>query len=427
MLGFKPLIKSIFKHSVAKNTTALLTLQIANYTVPLIVLLYLANVLGVEIYGVVAFSVGVVQLSGVLTDFGFGLSASHKISVRRESKNFVSRLIGAIFVIKLALLAVVALGISAFAFSTDKYSEYSLLFFLSIIPVIGYAFQPTWFFVGIERMFYITTFSVIAKTLYVVSIVLLISDKTDYLWIPIANGAAQIVATVTAIICIYRSGYYLSIPKRREIFYAIKMTRGVFLSRLSVAAYMRSAVLLLGVFATPAAVAIYSLAEQLYIALQSTFSSIVLAVYPYMAKEKDFPLFYKIIGGCTCAAVFVACFGYYFAPKLVPMMFGEQWVASIPVLNVFFVAIIIHVMAAMSGYPLAAALNRVDVANKTVVCGAIVFLLLASILVVIGLVTPLAFAVIMVVSEFCVLVYRGLTLWAEVYRMRKVELNGNVR
>ncbi len=418
------MVKKFFQHKVAKNTLALLLLQATNYIAPLIVLVYLANVLSVAIYGVVAFSVGIVQLSGVLTDFGFGLSASHKISTKRENKKFISRIIGAIFVIKLFLFAFVSIGICTFAILTNKYSEYSTLFLLSIIPMLGYSFQPTWFFIGVERMFYITVFSVIAKSLYIVFILFLVTSEGDYLWVPISNGVAQIVASVIGVVFIYRSGYYLSFPKRREIFYTLKMTRGVFLSRVSVAVYMRSAVLILGIFATPVAVAIYSLAEQMYVAMQSAFSSVVLAIYPHMAKEKDFPIFYKVVAGSIFVSILVSIFGYFLAPTLIPAILGDQWIKTIPVLNVFFIAIIIHVMAVMSGYPLAAALNRIDIANKSVVFGALVFLSLAVALIIFGGVSPVLLAVIMLASEFCVIVYRVLTLWTKVHSIKQSEQIG---
>src|SRR5690606_39361131 len=63
-----------------------------SYLAPLAVLLYLTSVLRVEIYGVVAFSVAIVQLAGVLTDFGFDLAGAHKVAVWRDNKLYISRL-----------------------------------------------------------------------------------------------------------------------------------------------------------------------------------------------------------------------------------------------------------------------------------------------------------------------------------------------
>ena len=43
-------------HRIAKNAIALIIIQLVNYVVPLVVLLYLTRTLGVDLYGVLAFS-----------------------------------------------------------------------------------------------------------------------------------------------------------------------------------------------------------------------------------------------------------------------------------------------------------------------------------------------------------------------------------
>ena len=91
------------QHRIINNTLALGFIQIANYIIPLLLLVYLGNLLGIDLYGYVALSHSVTVLSFVLTDFGFTLSATNKISQFRENKRFVAELIGGIIVIKLII------------------------------------------------------------------------------------------------------------------------------------------------------------------------------------------------------------------------------------------------------------------------------------------------------------------------------------
>ena len=47
-------VKKIFAHRIARNAGAVTIIQLVNYVTPLLVLVHLTKVLGVELYGVVA-------------------------------------------------------------------------------------------------------------------------------------------------------------------------------------------------------------------------------------------------------------------------------------------------------------------------------------------------------------------------------------
>jgi PST family polysaccharide transporter len=196
------------------------------------------------------------------------------------------------------------------------------------------------------------------------------------------------------------------------------MTFGFLISRLAGTAYMSSGVLILGLFSTPAAVAAYSLAEQCYRAMTSAFNPIVQALYPHMAKEKNLLLLGKVTMGCAMLAVFGAVLGYILAPHLIPLVFGKSWDGVIPVLNVFFMAITVDVLNALSGYPLGAALGNLKVANRTAVYGAIVYLLVAGVLLILRWDTPVAFAWLTIVSLAYVLAHRAFVLGPAIYHAR---------
>lgn len=114
-----------------------------------------------------------------------------------------------------------------------------------------------------------------------------VREAEAYLLVPIANGIAQLTATVFSLIIVSRLGFRVKIPTLADIKYTLKMTAGYFASRLSVSVYMSSSVLVMGVFTTPAATAVYSLAEQLYRVMQSAFSPINQSLFPFMVKEKN--------------------------------------------------------------------------------------------------------------------------------------------
>lgn len=395
---------------MTRNMFALAILQVANYVIPLFVLIYLTRIFGVEIYGVVAYSVGITQLASVLTDFGFELSAAHKLSVWRNNKKFVAEFSGAVYMLKFCMFMLVAIILILYAVFNVKYEEYKLLFILSLLPIFGYMLQPTWFFMGIEKMRFITLFSLGAKLMYVGLIVFLVEDSNDFIWIPLLNGVSLVCSGAVGIWFIYRLGYVLRVPSRKNTKYALRATLGVFASRLSVSVYMTSAPLLLGLFLSPIAVAIYSLAEQLYKAMQSAFLPVVQALYPYMAKEKNFRLYAKVSLLTFILVVIGSIFGAWVAPFIILNIFGESWNLSIPVLNIFFVAIIVHVVTVLLGYPLAVAVNRIDIANRSVIYGSFLYIAIIPIIGLFDMLSPKTIAIVMIVAELFVLFYRVVKL-----------------
>lgn len=389
-----------------------------SYVAPLLVLLYLTRVLGVQTYGIVAFSIGMTQLGYVILDLGFSFSATQKISLWRDRRQYVARLIGAIFLLKAGAFILIAAAVLTYAALTNKYAEYRILFQLLLLPLLGQCFQPIWFFSGIEQMRYITVFTVISKIVYVGLIFLTVSNERDYLWVPVADGVAQVAAAAIGVALIYRLGYRIAQPRLRDLRYVVSMTSGVFVSRLAVAVYQSSGVFLLGLFYSTTLVAVYSLAEQFYRVMQQVFVPVVLAMYPYMAREKNFMLLGKVAAVSMALAGTGAIAAYFAVPILLPVFFDASWSAVVPVFNVFALALVVNVMAVMSGYPLAAALGCLKVANSSVVYGALIYIALACLLLLTGQATPASFAWLMIIAEFYVLFHRGLILWPAAYRLQ---------
>lgn len=167
------------KQRLFVNTTALGLTQLVNYIVPFLVLIHLTNILGLHIYGILAFFQGIVNLSFVFLDFGYGLSATNKISKKRNNKEYISRLIGSIFLIKLILFLICALFIIFFIQKNEKYSEYSVVFWVSTITILIQGLIPSWVFQGLEKIRIISLTSIVAKIIFSFVILKLVKVESD--------------------------------------------------------------------------------------------------------------------------------------------------------------------------------------------------------------------------------------------------------
>lgn len=389
---------------------ALGAVQIVGYLAPFAVLIHLTKTLGLDVYGVVAYSQGIAGLMSVVLDLGFGLSATNKVSKLRSHREYVSQLLGAVMLIKLALIVLVMFSILLYALTTVKYQEYRLLFLLSVVPTALFGLIPIWLFQGVERMKYIAAFVVMEKVIYVFLIYMFVRDTGDYLWVPITAGFTQFVALVISLVLVYRLGFWIQTPSKKFIAYCFKFTRHFFLSRLAVASYMSGATVILGLTSQPAAVATYSMAEQLYKAMQSAVGPVAMATYPYMSKEKNVFLMFKITAITVLTVLCCAVLGFFVSPFLIETIFDRSWLQSIPVLNIFFIAIVVHTAAVMMGYPLAASVGKVGIANDSVITGSIIYLVLLIAFYLLGWISPEILALLMVIGELCVLFHRAYVL-----------------
>jgi len=322
------------------NTVALTAVQVVDYIVPFIVLVHLTKTLGLEVYGVLAFAQGIITISGVLLDFGYGLSGTNKISKNRIRKKYISKLIGGIYAVKLCLFLFCAALICIYSMSTEKYNDYKIIFLLSLIPIFMQGFLPSWFFHGAEKMHLFAFSSILAKIIFASTAILFVNNSSDYFMIPVLNGVGYFFALAVSIYFIYKMGYSIKIPSPRIFAYSYKFTKQFFASRVAVASYMNGAIILLGLIAQPAVVAVY----------------------------------------------------------------------SISVLNIFLVAIVVHAATVMTGYPLAALVNRLDVANVSVMTGAVVYFIILVLIFHLDLVTPSYLAMVMLISELSVFFHRFLVL-----------------
>jgi PST family polysaccharide transporter len=363
---------------LAGNMGALTVLQAVNYLAPLLLIPYLTRVLGIELYGVVAFGLAMAQIACMLTDYGFNLSATYQITKTNGDKAAISRIIGAVMVCKLGLLLVSTLILALFIGIDHKYDDYEIYFWLLLLAVLGQTFQPIWFFQGIERMLYITLYSGASRLLYLVSVLLLVSSAQDYWLVAVSNGVSHILAAVLGLVIMVRMGYSMVWPGWSVIRTVFKDSTPFFWARAAVSAYTAGGTVFLGLVSTPVQAGLYAAAEQLYRAAVMMIAPLHQALYPYMARTRDVRLFGRILLVATLAAALGLVVGIAIGPWVVHLIYGPEFHDAYPVLVVFMAVFAIVIPSALLGYPFLAALGNATAANRSVMLGGavqIVFLL----------------------------------------------------
>lgn len=371
------LIRSEEYRVLAENFLSLSTLQVLVYIIPFITLPYLTRVLGVYNYGLVNFAIAFNTYFIIITDYGFNLSAVREISVNREDPQRVSEIFSSVMLIKgilatlsFCILLLVILNIPRFSINWQVY-----IFAFGL--VIGNVIFPTWFYQGMERMKYITVLNVLTNLIFLAAIFIFIRRPSDYLYVPLLQSMGTLTAgVISQWIIRTRFNVRFHLPPLRTVYETFRDSTQFFLSRVSVSIYTSSNSFFLGLFAGNTAVGYYSAAEKLYTAAQGLYSPLMQVTYPYMAKTRNRAFHRKVLRYSLILNT-ILCGGIIlFAPTIIGILFGPQYMPSVNVLRLLAVALMVVIPSILLGYPFLAVLGQQRYANGSVIIGSIVHLIM---------------------------------------------------
>ncbi|MDT0602796.1 oligosaccharide flippase family protein [Thalassotalea castellviae] len=392
---------------VFKNASALFVIQIANMVLPFILLPYLTHVLGAQYYGLVAFGLGIAQLGFVITDYGFSLYAPVVLSKIRGDVSKINKVVGAIYCCRILLLLLVSATIYLYALNTQQYAEHKELLLLSILILAGTTLQPIWFFHGIEKMGYITFFSLLSRLSFLLLVVFFVATKEDYFYVALFNGITHCAAALLGLVLIYKLGYRATWPGWQSILETFKASMEFFWSRAAVSTYTAAGTVFLGLWGTSVQVAYYSAAEQLYKGAQAFFAPLSQALYPNMLKNRNFSLLFKVMKWAVLCCLTGVLIGSVIGEQVLELLFGEEFVNANSVLLIFLITLMFTTPSTMLGYPLLGALGKVSLANRSVFLGGALQLCLLSFCYLLGYTTAFSVALCVLLVELLVFFLRA--------------------
>ena len=357
---------------LAKNTLMLYIMQISTYVFPLLSFPYLTRVLGADKYGIVVLANSVMAYFTLLIEFGFILSGTNSCSKADGDKSKLGNITFGIIEAKFFLLLLGAIILAFICIFVDKFKTQKLFFILSYIGVGLTIFIPDYLFRGIEQMSIITYRVVLSKAIYTVFIFACIRKDSDYLLIPVATIAANIIAVLLTWIEILRKKIIeVKLVRLHESFEYLKDSSTFFLSRVASSFYTTLNTLLLGLKFPSIALAQYGVANTLTSTCRSMMNPIADSIYPYMVKQKNYRLVKKIVlilEPIICIGCFIL---WFIAGPVIRIVCGEGYDNAVPILRAMLPLIIITLPTYMFGFPVLGALGKIKWANISVVIGAI--------------------------------------------------------
>jgi PST family polysaccharide transporter len=319
------------KKRLKNNFIYLFFLQGANYFLPLLTFPYLVKVLGVEYFGVLALATALVAYFGVVTDYGFNLTATKEISLYREDKKRVEEIFSAVMSIKFVLLLLSFLVLYALTLMFESLNEYQEVYLLTFGTIVGQVFFPVWFFQGMEQMKYITYLNLLSKAIFTLAIFIFVNEKEDLYLVPLFIAIGSSVAGFLALSIIYYNfKISFKFQSKERLLYYLKEGWHIFLSRLYVSIYSKTNTILLGVFTNNVTVGYYAIAEKIVLAIGGLFDPVNQALYPYLVRRykensKRFLKLIKKISLIFMGIIFILLFiSEYFKDEIIFLIRGEE-------------------------------------------------------------------------------------------------------
>lgn len=268
----------------AINILAAAILQAGNFLVPLALLAWFARTLGVSGFGLIAYITAVIAYFVIFVDWGFSLSATRSIAIHRDSRFERSRSFWDTILARLLLTIVGTLGLEllCLVFQIGDALNYRLAY----LNVWATALSPVFYFQGIERMARMAVIQTVIKLCSIPLVMLTVFDGGDLPWAVGVPATTFVVASLTNLFLLLRSGQIQWVPPTLNSL-AAAYTSGwsMFLSTAAISLYTNSNTVVLGLVAGNAAVGYFSSAMVFIKAAQGLYQPITQVFFPKMSHR----------------------------------------------------------------------------------------------------------------------------------------------
>lgn len=327
--------------ALLKNFTSLSILQISNYLFPLILLPYLVRVLGVEKYGLVNFALAFSLYIVTICEYGFHVSGTRNISVNRNDPEKISEIFSSILYIKFFLFLLSSLIFISIILLIDRFRNESVLYLVSLGYVFGNVLFPNWFFQGIEKMNYILFIQILVRTVFTISVFILIESQRDFLLYMVLLASSQILIGLIGVhIALTTFKIQIKFPGFEKIKSYLIDGWNIFLSTVSINIYTTSNTFILGLFASDIIVGYFVAADKIRLAFQGIVSIISQTIFPYVNNLlknsfNDFSLFIKrTLNYGFLLGLILSLVLFLYADEIVNLLLGDAFNESRLILKI---------------------------------------------------------------------------------------------
>ncbi|VXB79829.1 Membrane protein involved in the export of O-antigen, teichoic acid lipoteichoic acids [Arthrobacter sp. 9AX] len=322
-----------------KSIGLLLLIQVSALAVPLATMPFLTRVLGPSAWGNLAAIQALAVTLSIVVEYGYQYTATRSVSLVRESREKVNAIIGNVFGAKIALSLVAALIAVCVYFMVPSFQESGVLFLVGVFHAVVLGWSPLWYFQAMERLEGAAAVDVTSKVISALCIFIAVRDPDDGVLVLGAQAALTAVATSWNM---FRMTREAGLPTVQVRGVGKSLIEGfpLFLYRAVVTIYAAGSTAVLRGMSTSVETGNYANADRLTSAAKSLIVPIGQVMFPKISRlHAENPMHAKrlmmtSLAGVTIPFLLAAVAGIFLSPWLLPLFFGPDYTATIPIFQV---------------------------------------------------------------------------------------------
>lgn len=338
------------KRGLVKNVFSLGLVQVANYVFPFITVPIVSRIIGPDKFGVLSFSSSFVTYFTLLVNFGFDLTATRAIAANRSNVEERNRVFNEVITAKMLLFSASILFFLVCLFTVPQLKAEKSVAIFSFLVCFSWVITPNWLYQGMQELSRVAMFNLVTKVIFTVIILLVIREKSDYIWQPLAISIAQIVVGVYSFTyALRRYNIKIHLVKLQTVMSLLWRERVIFFSMVVINLYTTTNVVLLGFLQNPTQVGYYSAGYRLIVIIQSLISiPLSQAMFPFIgaafaqSREKGLDVVKQMLPIVTVLTFSAAFILWLFGPLVIMLLYGHKFEPSIMVFRILaFVPVVI--------------------------------------------------------------------------------------
>lgn len=331
--------KSTDSRALASNFGYMMLLQISGYIFPLLTIPYLAQTIGAEGFGKIAFAGAVIVWFQTITDWGFNYTATRDVAQNRENPKKVSEIFSNVLWAKILLMAI-SFGLLLIAIITVPYfQENQKILLITFLLIPGHIMFPDWFFQAMERMKYITIFNLLSKALFTVMVFIFINKKEDYIIQPILISIGYLTCGFFAMyIIIAKWQVKIHAPQWRQVIHTIKKSADIFINNIMPNLYNSFSTVLLGFYGGSVSNGLLDAGRKFVEIGQQILMVVSKVFFPFLSRKIEKHDIYAVLQ-ISLSIIFFIIF-IVAAPLIIKFFFTPEFEAAIPILQIMSLSIV---------------------------------------------------------------------------------------
>lgn len=333
-------ITRLCRERLVQNALALYGVTFANALLPLVLIPYVARVLGPGPWGTVLFAQTAAIWLGLLVEYGFTYSATREVARHADEPEKVRQIVTEVMAGRLGLCLLAVVFALALWWSVPEFRAGGHILMVGTCWLgLAQGLSPLWYFQGRERMRLPAVLEVACRVLYVVAVFIWVRSPADAPMVLVYQAAALSCSLLITLGIMYRQTG-AGLGTLSGAWRSLREAWSFFLFAALVNVYTRANSFFLGLLASPAAVSFYGGPERMMRGILSLTGPVNQVLYPRLAwlVKHDLPAARTTVRqGTLLVAVVGTGLGLVLtlgAAWWVAWLLGPGYDAAVPVLRV---------------------------------------------------------------------------------------------